>query len=90
MSDDRICKHCKWWRAEKRNYPHHGPPHYRPEKHPSCHHPAIEHDESGSDREPDEGSDGVSICDTSGYWAAIYPGENFGCVHWEAKDGGTT
>ncbi|HUX01252.1 MAG TPA: hypothetical protein VMY35_09780 [Phycisphaerae bacterium] len=85
---EKLCKTCKWW--VKKDISYHG---QNPNK---CGNPKVSHE---SDRrlfvdgpcgkmvpveEPLE-DDCVDLCDASGYYAAMLPGPEYGCIHWESK-----
>ena len=85
----KLCKTCKWWVKKDTSY--HG---QNPNK---CGNPKVSmvsYYRTEPDgvaeyaRDTDRGAsepDDVELCDASGYYAAMLPGPEYGCIHWESK-----
>jgi hypothetical protein len=69
-----TCKTCRWWQQRRRDDV--GSIYGSGDHQCVC--PKIV---SPGDGLPD--ADGAELCDASGYFAAILPGPDFGCVHHE-------
>lgn len=67
-----TCKTCKWWVKKDTHYGNNAN---------MCANPKI----VGPHKDHPADADGAELCDASGYFAAILPGPDFGCIHHEPK-----